>query len=290
MPPMPEAAGERTVESTIYDLSARLQRSEENAQFMHIKQQAMMDTVTRLLHFNQELTRAVLALAPNPDTPVHRDGEPLDPSLLLHILTTVPSNGPPRRNPTTNRNDSQPRRTARAPLHLEPPILHQPRQPTCIPPPNGSRRRPPLPTRRTGPKPTTTTKLLPPPSCPLQPLYRHSPPLRLYRWRYDLLPDLFPFLLPPALPTATTSRPSPARQCRAAPILARQEAHISRHPRPRLATPQQPAPLSPFLRSALHAVAFLPLPRASRAGRAAPPRFTLHALPPLGVEPALQTS
>ncbi|KAB5586070.1 HSF-type DNA-binding-domain-containing protein [Coniochaeta sp. 2T2.1] len=73
MPPMPEAAGERTVESTIYDLSARLQRSEENAQFMHIKQQAMMDTVTRLLHFNQELTRAVLALAPNPDTPVHRD-------------------------------------------------------------------------------------------------------------------------------------------------------------------------------------------------------------------------
>ncbi|KAH8907074.1 hypothetical protein BR93DRAFT_665257 [Coniochaeta sp. PMI_546] len=72
MPQMPETS-ERTIESTIYDLSARLQRSEENAQFMHIKQQAMMDTVTRLLHFNQELTRAVLALTPSPDNPVHRD-------------------------------------------------------------------------------------------------------------------------------------------------------------------------------------------------------------------------
>lgn len=74
MPQMPEA-GERTIESTIYDLSARLQRSEETAQFMHVKQQAMMDTVTRLLHFNQELTRAVLALTPSPDNPVHRDGK-----------------------------------------------------------------------------------------------------------------------------------------------------------------------------------------------------------------------
>jgi hypothetical protein len=77
MPPMQETASSdpRSVEGTIYDLSARLQRSEENAQFMHIKQQAMLDTVTRLLHFNQELTRAVLALSPSPDSPVHRDGK-----------------------------------------------------------------------------------------------------------------------------------------------------------------------------------------------------------------------
>lgn len=74
MPQMPEQ-GERTIESVVYDLSARLQRSEENAQFMHIKQQAMLDTVTRLLHFNQELTRAVLALTPGPEHPVHRDGK-----------------------------------------------------------------------------------------------------------------------------------------------------------------------------------------------------------------------
>lgn len=63
----------RTIESTLYDLSARLQRSEENAHFMHIRQQAMVDTMTRILHFNQEITRSMLNLAPG-DHPIHRDG------------------------------------------------------------------------------------------------------------------------------------------------------------------------------------------------------------------------
>ncbi len=59
----------------------RLQRSEESAQYMHVKQQAVMDTMTRLLHFNQELSRGMLQLLPSPDNPVHRDGE-----LLLLLL------------------------------------------------------------------------------------------------------------------------------------------------------------------------------------------------------------
>lgn len=74
LPQMPEQ-GERSIESQVQDLTWRLQRSEENAQFMHIKQRTMMDTITRLLRFNQELTRAMLALTPSPESPVHREGE-----------------------------------------------------------------------------------------------------------------------------------------------------------------------------------------------------------------------
>jgi hypothetical protein len=74
IPPMPEQS-ERTIESQVHELAWRLQRSEETAQYMHIKQQTMMDTITRLLHFNQELTRAMMALTPSLDSPVHRDGK-----------------------------------------------------------------------------------------------------------------------------------------------------------------------------------------------------------------------
>lgn len=61
------------IEHSLYDLSARLQRSEEAAHYMHIKNQAAMETVNRLLHFNQELSRAMLSIVPA-DSPVSRDG------------------------------------------------------------------------------------------------------------------------------------------------------------------------------------------------------------------------
>ena len=62
-----------SVEHTLYDLSGRLQRSEENAHYMNIKNQAVMETMVRLLHFNQELSRAVLSLVPA-ESLVSRDG------------------------------------------------------------------------------------------------------------------------------------------------------------------------------------------------------------------------
>lgn len=63
-----------SIEHSLYEIHAKLQRSEENAQYMHVKQQAMVDTINRLLHFNQELSRTVLALVP-PENPMHRDGK-----------------------------------------------------------------------------------------------------------------------------------------------------------------------------------------------------------------------
>ncbi|KAK8107125.1 uncharacterized protein PG998_009138 [Apiospora kogelbergensis] len=75
MPPIPDGTDPRIahIEHTLFDVNTRLQRSEEAAAYMHVKQQAMMDTVTRLLHFNQELSRTILALVPNPNEQLHRD-------------------------------------------------------------------------------------------------------------------------------------------------------------------------------------------------------------------------
>jgi hypothetical protein len=76
MPPMPESGDPRvnSLEHTLYDVVNRLQRTEEMQHYMHIKHQTMMDTVARLLHFNQELSRTVLSLVPSPENPVHREG------------------------------------------------------------------------------------------------------------------------------------------------------------------------------------------------------------------------
>ncbi|KAI5918787.1 hypothetical protein F4810DRAFT_690564 [Camillea tinctor] len=74
MPPIHDSSDPRVsgVEHTLYEVNSRLQRSEENAHYMHIKQQAMVDTVNRLLQFNQELSRTILQIVP-PDNPIHRD-------------------------------------------------------------------------------------------------------------------------------------------------------------------------------------------------------------------------
>lgn len=66
------------MEHSLYDITARLQRSEENSQYMHIKQQLMVDTINKLLYFNQELSRTVLSLVPR-ENPIHRDG------MLSHV-------------------------------------------------------------------------------------------------------------------------------------------------------------------------------------------------------------
>ncbi|KAK7415916.1 Flocculation suppression protein [Neonectria magnoliae] len=73
--PIPQDSGDArlaNIEHNLYDLSARLQRSEEAAHYMHVKNQAAMETMGRLLHFNQELSRAVFSLVPA-DSPISRD-------------------------------------------------------------------------------------------------------------------------------------------------------------------------------------------------------------------------
>jgi hypothetical protein len=79
VPPESIDARLANLEHTLYDVSARLQRSEETAHYMHVKNQTVMETMGRLLHFNQELTRAMLSLVPLEST-IHRDGKWLQQS------------------------------------------------------------------------------------------------------------------------------------------------------------------------------------------------------------------
>ncbi|KAK2592939.1 Flocculation suppression protein [Conoideocrella luteorostrata] len=74
VPAPPETVDGRLahLEHMLYDVNARLQRSEENAQYMHVKNQVAVETLGRLLQFNQDLSRAVLSLVAS-DSPVHRD-------------------------------------------------------------------------------------------------------------------------------------------------------------------------------------------------------------------------
>ncbi|PHH67630.1 hypothetical protein CDD80_685 [Ophiocordyceps camponoti-rufipedis] len=60
------------LEQSLYDVAGRLQRSEDNAHLANLRNQAATDMMSRLLHFNQELSRAVLSVVPA-DNPVHRD-------------------------------------------------------------------------------------------------------------------------------------------------------------------------------------------------------------------------
>ncbi|EHK45439.1 hypothetical protein TRIATDRAFT_174226, partial [Trichoderma atroviride IMI 206040] len=60
------------LEHSLYDTASRLQRSEEAAHYMHVKNQAVMETLNRLLFFNQELSKGMLSIV-SPDNPVHRD-------------------------------------------------------------------------------------------------------------------------------------------------------------------------------------------------------------------------
>ncbi|KAH6670726.1 HSF-type DNA-binding-domain-containing protein [Halenospora varia] len=61
------------LEHTLYEMHARLQRSEDNSQFLHVRNQIVMEALSRSLQLNHEMSRAVLSLVPNPDTPLHRD-------------------------------------------------------------------------------------------------------------------------------------------------------------------------------------------------------------------------
>lgn len=84
MPMAPDANDPRLLgmEHTLYEMNMRLHRSEDHAHYMHMKQQAVTEVLGKVMQLNQELSRALLALVPSPDHPVHRDGKspyyPLD--------------------------------------------------------------------------------------------------------------------------------------------------------------------------------------------------------------------
>ncbi len=75
--PMPEGVDPRMsgIDHALYNFESRLQRNEEAMHFMHLKHQAALDTIGRLVHVNQEISRLLLNMVPNADSPLHRDGK-----------------------------------------------------------------------------------------------------------------------------------------------------------------------------------------------------------------------
>ncbi|KAH8593299.1 HSF-type DNA-binding-domain-containing protein [Bisporella sp. PMI_857] len=63
------------LEHTVYDLHARLQRSEDNSQFLHVRNQIVMDALSRSLQLNSDMSRILLSLpnAAHPDSQLYRD-------------------------------------------------------------------------------------------------------------------------------------------------------------------------------------------------------------------------
>ncbi|KAJ4158048.1 uncharacterized protein LMH87_008595 [Akanthomyces muscarius] len=72
LPPEGTDARLAHLEHSLYDIGTRLHRSEEQSHYMQLRSQAAMETVSRLLQFNQEMSRMLLSLVPV-DSPTHRD-------------------------------------------------------------------------------------------------------------------------------------------------------------------------------------------------------------------------
>ncbi|KAL5594048.1 hypothetical protein BROUX41_001100 [Berkeleyomyces rouxiae] len=71
--PMPaDVTDPRVLDHALYDLNMRLQRSEEVSHYMQLRQQALTDSMIRMLQFSQEMARAVSTMVP-PENPVHRE-------------------------------------------------------------------------------------------------------------------------------------------------------------------------------------------------------------------------
>ena len=80
--PVPDGSDPRmsSLDHAFYNFESRLQRNEEAMQYMLIKHQAAMDTINRLLHLNQEMSRVLINLVPTSDSHLHRDGKWRDKS------------------------------------------------------------------------------------------------------------------------------------------------------------------------------------------------------------------
>ncbi|KAK6583693.1 hypothetical protein PZA11_003423 [Diplocarpon coronariae] len=61
------------LEHTLSEVHARLQRSEEHSQFMHAKNQVVMEALSRSLQLNHEMSRAMLSILPGHESQLHRD-------------------------------------------------------------------------------------------------------------------------------------------------------------------------------------------------------------------------
>ncbi|KAL5114428.1 Flocculation suppression protein [Pleosporales sp. CAS-2024a] len=73
--PMPDPVESRlnVLEHHMYDMHARIQRSEESCAYLNQKTLVLMEGMMRCHQWNQELTNYIMAMVPDPENPIHKD-------------------------------------------------------------------------------------------------------------------------------------------------------------------------------------------------------------------------
>ncbi|KAF2024762.1 hypothetical protein EK21DRAFT_104440 [Setomelanomma holmii] len=73
--PMPDPVESRlnVLEHNLYDMHARMQRSEDTCAYLNQKTLVLMEGMIRCHQWNQELTNYIMAMVPDPENPIHKD-------------------------------------------------------------------------------------------------------------------------------------------------------------------------------------------------------------------------
>lgn len=73
--PMPDPVESRlsVLEHNLYDMHARMQRSEDTCAYLNQKTLVLMEGMVRCHQWNQELTNYIMAMVPDPENPIHKD-------------------------------------------------------------------------------------------------------------------------------------------------------------------------------------------------------------------------
>ncbi|KAH7077915.1 HSF-type DNA-binding-domain-containing protein [Paraphoma chrysanthemicola] len=73
--PMPDPVESRlnVLEHNLYDMHARVQRSEDTCAYLNQKAMVLMEGMMRCHQWNQDLTNYIMAMVPDPENPIHKD-------------------------------------------------------------------------------------------------------------------------------------------------------------------------------------------------------------------------
>ncbi|KAI0572680.1 HSF1 Heat shock transcription factor [Pyrenophora tritici-repentis] len=73
--PMPDPTEARlqNLEHSLYDMHAKMQRSEDTCAYLNQKTLVLAEGMMRCHQWNQELTGYIMAMVPDPENPIHRD-------------------------------------------------------------------------------------------------------------------------------------------------------------------------------------------------------------------------
>ncbi|KAF1842398.1 uncharacterized protein K460DRAFT_409815 [Cucurbitaria berberidis CBS 394.84] len=84
--PMPDPVESRLngLEHSLYDMHARMQRSEDTCAYLNQKTLVLMEGMMRCHQWNQDLSSYIMAMVPDPENPIHRDVSMMQRDISRH--------------------------------------------------------------------------------------------------------------------------------------------------------------------------------------------------------------